>query len=469
MANPTSWKFWGSTLHIRFTVVLFVVVSSMDNAALATPVPLYQQIASHLGIAESAIGAITAIVILLIGLASFGAGYLGDLRQRKPVLSISTAIWAGGMIWSSTADTYIVYLVSQLLAAVGFGGVISVGLSLVNDLISPRHRGLALSVWGLSQGLGVGVGILLGGLLGATEWQTPFLVIGLVGVAASALYLLAYEPEVGQREEELAPLLERGERYSHRIKPSDLPAMLAKRSNVWLLLAATVSQIGYGSMVWLPRLFSEKAQSAGLGLEQATVVGSTVAVAFQIGGIFSIVAGHLGDRWNLRDMRGRVFLSGLGTSLSVPFFLGMFILPLTLSNDIGSTQKEVILGLAKALFSEPGVVLVFGFAFVAIALSSIDSPNWFASVAEVNLPEHRGTIFGVAHLGIAVGRSIGAGGTGIVINVIAAHADAPYDHVWALSLAALFFLPAAACYWLSARSITNDRLAVRRILQRRSA
>ena len=41
-----------------------------------------------------------------------------------------------------------------MIVAVGLGSVASIGFSVISDFISPRRRGLAMSLWGLSQGAG---------------------------------------------------------------------------------------------------------------------------------------------------------------------------------------------------------------------------------------------------------------------------------------------------------------------------
>jgi len=451
------------------TVGLFVVISSLDNAAVAAPVPLYPQISMHLGVAESSIGLITGLVILVIGASAFLAGYVGDRGPRKATLIASTGIWSAGMLLTTTVDSYVGYLGFQLLAAVGFGGVISVGLSTISDFVSPQHRGFALSVWGLSQGLGVGLGVLLGGLTGASDWTIPFVVIGAVGALGAVAYLVAFSPEVGRREEELEELRSSGRAYEHRIEKADVLPLLRKRSNVWLVLIALTSQMAYGSLIWLPRLFTTKAEVGGLTLEQATVVGSSFAVFFQAGGIVSVLAGHLGDRWQLRDERGRAFLSAIGIAGAVPFFMLLFLMPFptfTLAPDAGNI--EVISAIGASVLSEPLILSAFIVAFLAISLSSFDTPNWFALVAEVNLPEHRGTVFGYAHLAIAIGRGVAAGLTGFAIGVFAGVFDPPLHIALALSAMMLFFIPAAAGYLRLASRTREDRAEIRATLLHRA-
>ena len=42
-------------------------------------------------------------------------------------------------------------------------------------------------------------------------------------------------------------------------------------------------------------------------------------------------------------------------------------------------------------------------ATIALALTSANSPNWFALLADVNPPEHRGTVYSLGNLANGVG------------------------------------------------------------------
>ena len=103
--------------------------------------------------------------------------YAGDRANRKPLLMVGTLIWAAGTLATAAAPNYLLFLAAQIVGAVGLGAVGSVGFSVVSDLISPRRRGLVMSFWGLSQGVGMLAGTLVGGLLGSADWRRPFYVI----------------------------------------------------------------------------------------------------------------------------------------------------------------------------------------------------------------------------------------------------------------------------------------------------
>ena len=111
---------------------------------------------------------VTAVSFLVSAVAAVGWAYVGDRTDRKPLLMVGTLLWAAGhRAVPALAGSYPTFLAAQMVAAVGLGAVGSVGFSVVSDLISPRRRGLVMSFWGLSQGVGTLAGTLVGGLLGA--------------------------------------------------------------------------------------------------------------------------------------------------------------------------------------------------------------------------------------------------------------------------------------------------------------
>ncbi|GAB3814499.1 hypothetical protein GCM10027605_60050 [Micromonospora zhanjiangensis] len=144
----------GGPAHRFYSVLVFVVLASLDNVAIGLVPPLYGPISTALAVPQRAVGFVTAASFLVSAVAAVGWAYSGDRTNRKPLLMIGTLIWAAGTAGSGYAANYPLFLLAQLVAAVGLGAVGSVGFSVVTDLISPRRRGLVMSFWGLSQGSG---------------------------------------------------------------------------------------------------------------------------------------------------------------------------------------------------------------------------------------------------------------------------------------------------------------------------
>ncbi|MSQ40517.1 MAG: MFS transporter [Dehalococcoidia bacterium] len=466
-SRPT---WWGRRNHILCTVAVFIVLTSLDNAAIGLLPPLYPVIARGLSVQELSIGFVTALTILIVGLASAGWGYWGDRNGRKRLLLYGSVLWSTMTLLTGLSQNYAQFLLFQVLSAVGLGCVASLGFSLVGDFISPTRRGLIMSLWGLTQGIGLGVGVLLAGLLGANNWRLPFFLVAGAGFLFSVLYLPSYEPERGRMEPELRKAIEGGAHYDYKVRLGDVVRLATRGANLWLIAQTFTAQLAYGSLIWLPRLFAAKTQGEGYSLETATVVGSLFAIVFSIGGGFSILGGYLGDRWQSRDLRGRALISAIGIWGGIPFYLALFFLPLSgLAFVEEKGAPGVVGGVLMSLFTNPWVVLSFVVALTALAFTSLASPNWFALINDVNLPEHRGSVFGMGTMVLGMGRAVGNGLAGVTFATLSSSVTPPWNYAWGLALFQLFFIPTGLCYYIASRKIPRDIARVRETLAQRAS
>lgn len=468
----------GGPGHRFYSVLVFVVLASLDNVAIGLVPPLYAPISSTLGVNTSAIGLVTAISFLVSAIAAVGWAYFGDRTNRKPLLMIGTLLWAVGTAGSAAAGNYPdffgaaggypAFFLAQAVAAIGLGAVGSVGFSVVTDLISPRRRGLVMSFWGLSQGIGTLAGTLLGGILGSTDWRLPFLVLSVAGLVATVLYLFTYDIQRGQSEPELAQALATGHEYDYRISRADLPRILNRRTNRWLILQGLTAQAAFGSLVWLPVLFQERAQDQGFSSSTAIIIGSVFATLFQLGGVLSIVGGLVGDALQRRTPRGRALVAAVGILAAVPFYLVLFFVPIRIDVPDGAGAGTVISSVVGSVFTEPTVGFSLLTALLALALTSANSPNWFALIADVNPPEHRGTVYSLGNLVNGVGRAAGNGLVGIAFQGLRAAFPPPLNFAVGLAAFQLFFIPTGIMYWLASRTSPKDIKNVHTLLQSRA-
>ncbi len=441
----------GSTAHRVYSVVVFVILAALDNVAIGLVPPLYGSIGDDLGVSEAAIALATTIMFLISAVAAIGFAYAGDRTDRKPVLIIGTLIWVAGTAWSGLAGSYGSFLLAQVLASFGLGAVASVSFAVVSDLISPRRRGLVMSFWGLSQGVGTLGGTLIGGLLGHADWRRPFLITAAVGVVATVAYLFTYNVPRGDSQPELA-----GVEYDERIHHDHLPVILRRRTNVWLILQGGTAQIALGSLVWLPVLFRARAEDQGYTTGTAVLVGSVFATLFQLGGALSIVGGLVGDRLQRRTPRGRALVAATGILAAVPFYLVLFFVPLRIDVPDGAGAGPVIRAVLTDVFTEPTVGLCLATAVFALMLTSANSPNWFAMIADVNPPEHRGTVYSLGNLVNGFGRAGGNGLVGVVFRGLSGTFPPPLNYAVGLAAFQLFWIPTGFMFWLASRTVAKD-------------
>ena len=457
----------GGPAHRLYTVVVFIVLASLDNVAIGLVPPLYQPIAASFDVAEAAVSAATAATYLVSAFASVAWAYAGDRTDRKPLLMLGTLIWAAGTLGSAVAPNYLVFLAAQIVGAVGLGAVGSVGFSVVSDLIAPRRRGLVMSFWGLSQGLGLLIGTLVAGLLGAHDWRRPFYVITVIGVAATVAYLFTYNIRRGQSEPQLAGVFAQGDEYGYRISRADLPVIMHRRTNVWLVWQGLTAQLVFGSLVFLPRLFQAKAAAIGFDEPTAIQIGSVYATLFQLGGALSILGGLIGDRWQRRNPRGRAMVAAIGILAGIPFYVVLFFVPLRLdSADVaGQGAVGAVLG---SVVTQPVMTMSFVAALLALAFTSANSPNWFALITEVNPPEHRGTVYSLGNLVNGVGRAAGNSLVGVTFRALEKALPPPLNFAVGMAAFQVFFIPTGVMYWLASRSSPKDIADVQHLLADRA-
>jgi MFS transporter, Spinster family, sphingosine-1-phosphate transporter len=462
-----SW--WGGPVHVAYTVVVFVVLASLDNAALVMLPSMVLPVTEALHTSEAAIGALSGATILVVALTAAVWGYIGDSRDRKPLLFWGTVIWSGGSVLSATAQSFWQLALWQMVVAVGLGAIASIGFSVISDFVGPASRGLAMSFWGLSQGIGAVVGALLASQLGAIDFTVPLLVIAGAGFLFAVLYIPTFEAPRGYKEPALASLFAAGGAYDYRIDRSQLRTLLGRRTNLWLILQGLTAQIAYGSLIWVPLLYQEKVIAQGYDPATGTRVGGLFSAIFTVGALFSILFGHLGDRLQRRTPRGRALLSMVGIVGAIPFFLVFFWVPLRGLDVTDGAGTVTLFGeVLASLFTNPWVALAFVSALIALALTSADSPNWFALISDVNLPEHRGTVFGMGNLVNGVGRSMGAAVTAAVAAGLERSLPPPVNWALGLSVFQVFFLPTGYCYWRASRTCTADIAEVRELLRQRA-
>jgi MFS family permease len=460
--------FGGGPVHRAYSVVVFIVLASLDNVAIGLVPPLYTPIGASLGVSQGALTTVTGASFLVAAIAAVGWAYTGDRTNRKPLLMAGTLIWAAGTAGTALAGSYVLFFAAQVFASIGLGAVASVGFSVVSDLISPRRRGVVMSFWGLSQGLGTLVGTTLAGLLGSADWREPFWVLAVAGVVATVAYLFTYDIPRGSSEPDLARLFAEGSEYEHRISRADIPKILRRRTNVWLTLQGLTAQITFGSLVLFPLLMQAKVKEQGYDERTAIAVGSVFSSVFLVGGALSIVGGLIGDRLQRRTPRGRALVAAVGMFAGVPLFVLLFFAPLRVDVPAGAGSGGILQAVLSSVVTEPSVAIAFAVALLALGFVSANSPNWFALIADVNPPEHRGTVFSMGNMVNGVGRSIGISLTGYVAGTLAVTMPPPMNYAVALAVFQFFFIPTGIMYYLASRTSPRDIGEVRDLLRARA-
>ncbi len=133
---------------------------------------------------ETAIGIVVAVYSFVQFLFNPVLGKLSDRYGRKPIIFISLLINAIGYVLFAFTTSYIVLLVSRIVAGIG-GSSISVAQAYIADVTTKDNRAKGMGIIGAAFGLGFVFGPLIGGFLSSYGYMAT-------GFAAAAFSSLAF-------------------------------------------------------------------------------------------------------------------------------------------------------------------------------------------------------------------------------------------------------------------------------------
>jgi EmrB/QacA subfamily drug resistance transporter len=298
-------------------------------------------------------------------------GKLSDLYGRKPLFLTAIGIFVVGSVACTFATSMYQLAAFRALQGLGAGGLFSLALTIIGDIVAPRERaryqGYFVAVFGTSSVLGPVAGGFFAGqpeLLGITGWRWVFLLNVPLGILALAVVTKVLNVPHTRRE--------------HRI---DWPGALALALGVVPLLIVAEQGRAWG---W----------------------DSTRAIVCYLVGVVGLVLFVLAERrigddalLPLRFFRNGVFTWGslAGFVAGMGMFGALALLPLYLQIVKGSTPTEaglqtlpLVLGImSMSVFSGQFIsrtgrykiwpVIGLSFMIVGIGLLSridVDTPYW---------------------------------------------------------------------------------------------
>lgn len=295
-----------------WTVVglLWVValLNYMDRQMLSTMKPAMEVDISELRSATN-FGYLMGVFLWIYGLMSPVSGWVADRFSRKWIIVASLGVWSAVTFAMGWAGTFRELYWLRAVMGVSEALYIPAGLSLIADYHGSRSRSLAVGV----HMTGLYMGQALGGF-GATiaarfSWHATFQAFGLTGVVyAVVLMLFLREKRAGTRPEAQA---------GQPDFVTGLKQLFLNRA-FWIILLyfAIPSLPGWAIKNWLPTLFA-----SSLHIDMA-VAGPLSTITIAASSFIGVLAGGLlSDRWVRTNVKGRVYTSAIGLSLTIPALL----------------------------------------------------------------------------------------------------------------------------------------------------
>ena len=303
-------------------LILFYVLNAFDRTVLSLMV---SHVKSDMHVNDGQVGLLLGIAFaLLYGVFGVPFGMLVDRFQRRLVLLGGVTFWSLATIACGFAASYGELLGARMLLGIGEAALMPAAHSLLADKFSARRLSTALSVFYLGGVLGNSASVAIGGLAVAhfsqfatidlpllpaiRGWQTPFLIVGAVGVMLAVLSLSFREPP--RRHVAIA---------ADGPPASFLQVVRSRRAVLLSVLGSFVlySTILYGVILWTPTYMAR-----AFGWSPAQIGSGYALVHIGGAGAGTIVGGLLVDRLVARG-RTDANLRVLAISLCIAWPLGL--------------------------------------------------------------------------------------------------------------------------------------------------
>lgn len=378
-----------STSISTLSLILFIIVVTLINSVSNLIPPNLTTISSYFGFGgdSTPIGFLTFSFTLITGLVMLIFGYLADKIIRKWIVLFGTLIFSlSSLITILVPSGYIGYILFYLFTIINgsaFGALLPSIFSLMGDIISQKDRSKGFSFFSIASLLGIAFGTGLATFAGSSDWRIPYLIIGVVALISTVLFLFFKEPSrIGK--DYLYILDEEVIDYSYRINVSDLKVIFKKKANIWLVINF-VDTIPTGIILFL--LYTYMDEYHGITQETTLFILLFILITLVIG---TIIFGFIGDKFFRKgSKKARVKLALFGNIAPIPLIFIALVIPFRAPN----------------LF--PGIVIWIILFCIGMFTNGAVNGNWYATVVDLNLPEHRGTVLATSNFFDIIGKAIG--------------------------------------------------------------
>jgi len=163
-------------------IMLAMLTTILSNTVVGTSLPV---IVHDLGGGQSAYSWVVTASLLAMTVSTPLWGKLADLFNRKMLVQVALVIFVVGSSVAGFSQESWHLIGMRVLQGVGAGGLMSLSMVLISDIISPRERGRYVGVLAGSMSIGTLGGPLLGGVItDLVGWRWNFYVAVPLALAA---------------------------------------------------------------------------------------------------------------------------------------------------------------------------------------------------------------------------------------------------------------------------------------------
>lgn len=433
LLSVSSWPMWVLALAAMIDNVDQYIVRGTSN-----------QIERVFSVGDFQIGILFSAFIVVNGIATMPASYLGDRWSRTKIIAVSIAAWSlvsalGGVVPAGAFGLLVV-----LRGALGFGQAVTdpSSSSLMADYYGIGRRGRAFSVQQCLTYVGLGLGLAIGSFFGTRfghdGWRLAFGVSIVPGLVIAYLCWRLPEPSRGTADRshvtgkagmevagKSAPLFPGGLSQFTKSMIEGLRADVRTILQIPTLRYALVGVSVIGFVVtavatWMPTLYERQFH---LSQGSANLAFGSLVILAGIPG--TLVGGMIADRWVNRIVGARVVIPGVGLSAAGALFMVSFI-PMPFAG-------------------------AFSLQLLAFLISSSTIPALRAGLADAVPAQLRGTGYGAFNVASII---FGAAVAPLATAAVATHFGGNYRVAFSLVMPIAFI--GAGCLLAARRHIERD-------------
>jgi len=307
-STPSLWRYAWLVVLLLWPVALLNYMDRQMMAAMKSSITAdIPSIAT-----EENWGTLLAMFKWVYALLSPLGGYLADRFSRRHVIVASLAVWSAITWATGHAYSYEQMLMYRALMGISEACYIPAALALIADFHLGPTRSRAVGIHQMA----IYVGVIVGGFSGYVAdsphlgWRFAFDVAGVAGLIYAVPLLLWL------RNPPRPVAAEAADRPSPRVA---LRELLLSFSFILLVLYFTLpAMAGWVVKDWMPAILKKRFE---IGQGQAGVSATLYVNLAALTGV--ILGGWLADRWMRSTVRGRIYVSALGTALMIPGLFGV--------------------------------------------------------------------------------------------------------------------------------------------------
>lgn len=300
----------------RYALGLLLAVNLLNYIDRQVLFAVFPLIKIDLNLTDTALGFLGSAFMFSYLLFAPLFGWLGDRWSRTRLASGGLVVWSLATTLAGFATGYRTLLAARATVGVGEASFGTVSPGLIADFFPKESRGRILSFFYVAIPVGSALGYLLGGVLGQRYgWHAAFMLVGAPGLLlAVPIWLLRTPPRGGDDAT--------SSDHKGTVSPG-YTALFKNRSFVCNTLAMTAMTFAIGGLAqWIPSFLY---RIHFLDVARGNMLfGATTVLAGILG---TLAGGWLGDRWQKRNGKGYLLLSGWGFLIGTPFAVWAILAP----------------------------------------------------------------------------------------------------------------------------------------------